>query len=50
MFYLDDLETKPKCKGFTGVKTYSKYLAGQIHYMEENPHYISKIFDDVYIE
>ncbi|RPH28715.1 MAG: radical SAM peptide maturase [Bacteroidales bacterium] len=49
IYYLDKLDERPVCKGFTNEKRFSDYLASNISYLENKPEDFKKAFEEVSI-
>jgi len=50
IFQLNDLNTHPKCNGFSSYISYSKYLKRHLDKLEKNPKIYTRIYNKVVIE
>lgn len=47
IYYIENLNKKPICKGFANEKQFSGYLTGNMSYLENNPGDLKKLFEDI---
>jgi len=50
MFFIDNLDDKPVCRGFMSEKAFHKYVSAQFSYLKEHPYLYKEIMEDIILQ